>query len=112
MPPAERAAQFAPFAALAGFDGQISEQARQTDSRPAVSDGDALLINEHLTLLLQADAPVRVRLTFFVPDRRKPGGAAVTKEGRVRRVDAVLRQVVFTDQTVIPVDDILRLELC
>ena len=40
MPQAERAAQFAPFAALAGFDGQISEQARQTDSRPAVSNED------------------------------------------------------------------------
>lgn len=111
MPPAARAAQFAPFAALTGFDGQISEQARQTDSRPTVSDEDALLINENLTLLLQAGAPVRVELTVFVPDCRKPGGTAVTKEGCVRRVDPVMRQLIFTDKTTVSVDDLLRLAI-
>lgn len=111
MPPTARAAQFAPFAALTGFDGQISEQARQTDGRPAVSDEEALLINENLTLLLQAGAPVQVCLTVFVPDCRKPGGTAVTKEGCVRRVDPVTRQLIFTDKTTVSVDDLLRLEI-
>ena len=52
MPLAERAAQFAPFAALSGFDALIDEQARYTDRRPAVSDEEAAAINAALERLL------------------------------------------------------------
>ncbi len=38
MPIADRAAQFAPFAALVGYDNAVKETARLTDSRQELSD--------------------------------------------------------------------------
>ena len=111
MPGYERAAQFAPFAALTGFGAQINEKARLTDSRPAVSDEEALMINENILVLIDSDRPVNVKLTYFVPDKRKPGGALVTKQGRVRRVDTVFRRLIFTDGTETPIDDIFSLDI-
>lgn len=111
MPLLERAAQFAPFAALSGFDRCIGEEARLTGRRPAVSDEDALVINDNLRLLLCAAQPAEVRLTYFVPDACKDGGEIVGKRGRVRRVDTVLRTLAFTDKTVVSLDAILTLDI-
>ena len=111
MPLYERAAQFAPFAALTGFDEQLGEEARFTDSRPTICDEDAQIINENLNILLSSRKRLSVRLTYFVPDSAKSGGALIKKEGEVRRVDAVLRQVIFTDKTVVSIDDIFALDI-
>ena len=111
MPILERAAQFAPFAALTGFDGQIAETARLTDSRPVVSAEQARQINDTLNILIKTAAHPRVALTCFMPDGAKPGGALIDFEGEVRRVDAVLREVIFTDKTAIAIDDIFALAI-
>ncbi|MBQ1838235.1 MAG: hypothetical protein II127_01295 [Ruminococcus sp.] len=111
MPISERAAQFAPFAALSGYDEHLAEQARLTDRRPAVCDEDALLINDNLSLLLHAPERLCVHLSYYIPDARKPGGAVRDKEGEVRRVDTVARTLIFSDKTVIPLDDILSLAI-
>ena len=113
MPPIERAAQFAPFAALTGFGAQISETARLTDSRPVIGDRESAQIDEALRVLTEhaAEQP-QVKLTVFVPDSQKPGGALVPKEGRVRRVDPVARVMIFTDKTSVFINDIFSLDIC
>ncbi len=111
MPNLERAAQFAPFAALSGFGARIGEAARLTDSRPAVGEEEARQINDCLRFLLDISAPQAVRLTFFVPDKLKSGGAVYDFSGEVRRADPVARTLIFTDKTVIAFDDILYLAI-
>lgn len=113
MPPLERAAQFAPFAALTGFGAQISEAARLTDSRPVIGDREAAQIDEALHFIMEhaAEQP-QVKLTAFVPDSQKSGGALVPKEGRVRRVDLAARVIIFTDKSEVFIDDIFSLDIC
>lgn len=111
MPLAERAAQFAPFAALSGFDALIEEQARYTDRRPPVSREEALAINNALERLLQARKPTAVQVRYFIPDPLKSGGVTGEKQGEARRVDLSARTVIFTDKTAIPIDDILMLAI-
>lgn len=111
MPNIERAAQFAPFAALSGFDSQIGEVARLTDSRPAVGEDEARQINDCLRFLLDISAPQSVRLIFFVPDKHKSGGALYDFTGEVRRADPVERTLIFTDKTVISFDDVFYLAI-
>ena len=111
MPLAERAAQFAPFAALSGFDALIDEQARYTDRRPAVSDEEAAAINAALERLLTARVPTPVLLLYFIPDPLKSGGVTQEKQGEVRRVDLAEHTLVFTDKTTVPVNDILMLDI-
>lgn len=112
MPLLERAAQFAPFAALTGFEAQIAETARLTDSRPTVSSEQARRINDNLNIIIETVSKrPHVFLTYFVPDDKKQGGALIDKEGDVRRVDTVARKVIFTDKTVIAIDDIFALDI-
>lgn len=107
----DRAAQFAPFAALTGYDAEISEAARLTDCRFDVGEEDAERINAVLQELIQHPQIVpEVQATYFVPDDKKQGGAYLTHKGKVRRVDTVNRELIFTDKTVISIDDIYRLE--
>ena len=111
MPVCERAAQFAPFAALSGFDTQIGEEARLTNRRPVLSDEEAAEMNEVLCVLAESTHRLRVRLTVFVPDASKSGGALLKTEGVVRRVDFAARQLIFADKTVIALDDIFSLAI-
>lgn len=112
MPLYERAAQFAPFAALTGFDEQIAEEARQTGSRPVRSDEEAAALNESLRLLTEEGAlPQRVRLTYFIPDATKSGGIMAAKEEDVRRVDLDAQRLCFFDKTAVALDDIFSLAI-
>ena len=111
MPMIKRAAQFAPFAALSGFDTQIGEEARLTNRRPVLSDEEAAEMNEVLCVLAESTRRLRVRLTVFVPDASKSGGALLKTEGVVRRVDFAARQLIFADKTVISLDDIFSLAI-
>ena len=106
-----RAAQFAPFAALTGYDDAVKETARWTDAKIEVEEVRAVFLNERLCMLQEqiGERPF-VRITYFRPDEKKDGGAYVTVSGNVRRLDTFARVVVFTDRTTIPIDDILDIQ--
>lgn len=111
MPLSKRAAQFAPFAALSGYEERIREVERLTEGRLALSDDEAQRLNERLLLLREkiADRP-EVRVLYFVPDKYKEGGAYLQKSGSVRRLDEHRRVLVFTDGAEISIDDLHALD--
>lgn len=111
MRPLMRAAQFASFAALSGYGDMVEETGRLTDRRPVLDDESASILNDRLNLLgvHLAERPY-IRLRYFVPDAYKEGGAVADYAGRARRIDRIERRVIFTDGTVIPIDDLLTLE--
>ena len=80
----DRAAQFAPFAALTGHGEAIAETARSTESAVELSDDGIALLNEKLRTL---EAGERVTVIYFQPDDRKAGGAYVRYTGRVKKLD-------------------------
>ncbi len=106
-----RAAQFAPFAALTGYGDAIAEAARLTEGQQELSEADQLALGEKLGLLRDhlAASPT-VTLTYFRPDARKAGGEYVSLTGVVRRVREYEREVVMADGTVIPFDRILDVD--
>ena len=81
----DRAAQFAPFAALAGYEAAVGETARLTSERRELDAQEAEELNRRLAALISLlpDRP-EATLEYFVPDDRKAGGAYVTVTGRVR----------------------------
>ena len=107
MPLRERAAQFAPFAALTGYEAAVGETARQTTERRELDAQEAAALNRRLTDLAARlkDRP-EVTIEYFVPDDRKAGGAYVTMTGVVRHVTVEKRTLVMEDETVIPLEDI------
>lgn len=103
----DRAAQFAPFAALTGYEAQVQETARLTDDQRELDDTERAMLNEKLRMLRDGvGEQAQVRVTYFLPDRRKQGGAYVTAEGEVRHVDEYARTLVMEDGTTIPMEHI------
>ena len=110
MPMLDRAAQFAPFSALTGYEAAVGETARLTAERRELDAQEAEELNHRLTALI-ARLPERPEVTieYFVPDERKSGGTYVTVTGRVRHISVVEKTLVMEDGTEIPLDDIVSM---
>ena len=109
MPMADRAAQFSPFAALVGHGAAIEETARLTDRRIELTEEEKAVLDEKLCLLL--DTGGEAVFTYYLPDERKDGGSYVTAAGGIQKLDRLERRVILTDGAVIPVENILEIEL-
>ena len=111
MPVQDRAAQFAPFAALTGYGDVLQETARLTEKKIELDEYDKDALNRRLRFVLEEKSEdSMVFITYFVPDERKDGGAYVTIEGEIRRLDDVGRSLQMMDGTVIPIEDILSID--
>lgn len=111
MPIPDRASQFAPFAALTGYDAAIRETARLTDQKVEQDEDAKAALDQKQQLLIQAAAEhPEVIVTYFVPDTKKSGGTYHSVSGRFKKVDPNRRLLILTDGTSIPLDDILELE--
>ena len=106
-----RAAQFAPFAALSGYDAEVQEAGRLTDRPIEPDEYEKVALNARLQLLARhLREKWVVSLVFFQPDERKAGGAYVTRTGTVKKLYETERLLTLTDGTVIPLDDLIALE--
>ena len=111
MPIADRAANFSPFAALAGHSAAIAETARLTNQKAELDeDARAELDRRQAVLLEQIGQQPEVTVTWFQPDERKDGGAYVTTTGWLKKIDEIERVLVLTDGTRIPLKDVAGLE--
>ena len=105
-----RAAQFAPFAALTGYDEAVEETARLTDSKVELDEYQKAELNDRLQFLNNSEEDEAVGITYFVSDKRKSGGSYITKKGIVLKVREYEKDVVMDDGTEIPIDDIMTIE--
>ena len=106
----DRAAQFAPFAALSGFDETVQEAGRLTQAQIELAENEREALNDALVrLAARLPEQPEVRLTYFQPDAKKAGGTYRTILTRVRRLDANAQVLVLTDGTRIPFDALLSI---
>ena len=111
MPMSDRAAQFAPFAALTGYDSAIKETGRLTDEKIEIDEEALTALNMRYQLLIDAlDEEPEVEITYFKPDERKAGGEYVTATGAGIKVDDFERLITMQDGTKIPMDDVLSID--
>ena len=108
---ADRAARFAPFAAITGYEEMVLEEARVTDDRIEMDESSKAALNEKLNMILEfIDEQPEVKITYFEPDKKKAGGAYVTVTGTVKRIDEYEHLVIMTDGKKINIDDIYNLQ--
>lgn len=111
MPMSDRAAQFAPFAALTGYDSAIRETGRLTYERIELDEEALTALNLRYQLLMDAlGKEPEVEITFFKPDERKSGGEYVTVIGAVKYIDDFERLITMQDGMKIPMNDILSID--
>lgn len=111
MPMSDRAAQFAPFAALTGYDSAIKETGRLTDEKIELDEEALTTLDMKYQFLMDAlDDEPEVTITYFQPDERKAGGKYVSATGTVKKVDDFERRITMRDGTKIPMDDVLSID--
>ena len=107
----QRSAQFAPFAALAGYDDAVKETARLTDRKIELEDGQKEILNNKLLYILEnIDSKPEVTFTYFVKDKTKSGGNYKEKTGIVRKIDMIEHYIQFIDKSKININDLLIIE--
>lgn len=104
----QRAAQFAPFAALTGHSAAINETARLTDRKIDLSDSECDLLNMKTSLLIEhIHEHPEVSIAFFVNDEYKEGGHYITHSGIIKGWDDYEQTIVFEDGTRIRTSEII-----
>lgn len=111
MSSAGRAAQFGAFRALAGHEEAVAETARYTENKPDLGESDIEVLNEKLKILNnRIGENINVIITYFVPDKRKKGGAYKKTEGVIRKIDLYKHTIVMMDKAEVSIDMITEIE--
>lgn len=109
MPMLDRAAQFAPFAALTGHKEAILEQQRLTQTKRILSNEEKLEINEKIFELMNLKS--KCRITYFEKDKTKSGGQYMESVLSFKRIDELNKVLYFKENIQIQIDDIVDIEV-
>jgi len=106
-----RAAQFAPFAALVGHQAALEETARMTEEEIELEEDDKVLLDRKISLLRSmSDIQPKVEITYFEPDERKQGGSYQSVTGIIKSIDDYKHQIIMEDGNIISLIYIIGIE--
>ena len=110
----ERAAQFAPYAALTGHKDSIEETARMTERELDIDEEEKEILDRKLQNILEKiNFKLMVSFTYFVPDLKKEGGRYINIIGIIKKIDN-FEKVIYLDNnnnTKIPIKDIIDIQI-
>lgn len=109
MSMSDRAAQFAPFAALTGHKEAILEQQRITQTKRILSNEEKLEINEKIVEMVKLK--LKCSITYFEKDQKKSGGKYHTATYTFKRLDELNKTLIFKENAQIQIDDIVDIEV-
>ena len=106
----QRSAQFAPFAALTGYEGQVKETARLTDRRIELDEEMKLILDLKIQVIKEmlSDNP-EVEITYFIPDTKKDGGKYETTINNVKKIDIYNEHIIMQNNLKIEIKEIINI---
>ena len=108
----QRSAQFAPFAALTGYDEQVNETARLTEEKIDIDEEIKKELDRKLNIIKDnLKFRPEVTITYFVPDHKKNGGKYETSSKKIKKIDEKEHLIYFDDNTFIHTKNIYNIEL-
>ncbi len=108
----ERAAQFAPFAALVGYEDAVEETARITTKRIELNEEEKNILDMKLQMLneqILVQIHPSVIIMYFIPDLKKDGGKYIKISGTVKRIDEYKQLIILDDKTEVPISEIISI---
>lgn len=107
-----RAAQFAPFAALTGHSAAIEETARLTDEQQELAEEDSDALNQKMAYLRETiNEHPTITITYFEPDKKKAGGKYKSTEGQLKNIDDYNQAIILKSGVSIPFASILDIQI-
>lgn len=112
MPRSSRAAQFAPFAALAGYEDkvQFTAEAHSFQGRKMLDENEKELLDRKLGYIREHLADhVEIEITYFDATANRSGGEYVSCVGIVKKIDECPFVVILRDGKKIKGTDIINI---
>lgn len=109
MPMESRAAQFAPFSALSGYEDAIEEASRLTESKIDIAEDTKIVLNNKLKFIKNNKIKGKIEITYFVPDSLKKGGKYVKENSCIKKIDINRRYLLMDSEVIIPFDSIISI---
>lgn len=107
----DRAAQFASFKALSGYEEEIAETARTTDAQAELDETARNCLDMKLKVIENRISQLpMIDIAYFVPDEKKNGGQYRRISARIRKVDEYTRSIITVTGQSIRIDDICGME--
>lgn len=113
MPHSSRAAQFAPFAALVGYEDkvQLTAEAQNFRGRKMIDENEKELLDRKLGYIREHLADhVEIEITYFDTTANRIGGEYVSCVGVVKRIDECPFTVILQDGRIIKREDIINIK--
>ncbi|MGN1231775.1 MAG: hypothetical protein ACI4TP_07730 [Anaerotignum sp.] len=108
-----RAAQFAPFAALVGYDEMVRDAADTLtlDKRVILDENEKRTLDKRIRALMKAsDQRPKVKVCYFDDSANGLGGAYVSYIGIIKKIESYPTRLVMMDGKEIFAEDILNIE--
>lgn len=84
-----RAAQFAPFAALTGYAAAVSETGRLTEKKRVLSSDEIAILEHRINFLIENEINEKIKIKYFKKDERKSGGKYLEIEDKFKKFDDI-----------------------
>lgn len=107
----QRSAQFAPFAALTGYEGQVKETARLTDKKIELNEELKEILDSKIQLIQEKikEQP-QIEITYFIPDSKKDGGRYETICNAIQKIDMYANEIIMLDGTRIDIEEVIDIQ--
>ena len=104
----QRSAQFSPYSALTGYEGQVKETARLTDRRIDLDEELKVILDMKIQVIqeLISNKP-ELEVTYFIPDKKKDGGRYETILDNINKIDIYKQQMVMQNGAIIDIKEII-----
>ena len=84
-----RAAQFAPFAALTGYAAAVSETGRLTEKKRELSSDEIAILERRINFLIENEINKKIKIKYFKKDEKKYGGKYLEIEDKFKKFDDI-----------------------
>lgn len=103
-----RSAQFAPFAALTGYEDEVKETERTTEEKIEIDEEWRAILDEKIQLIQgKIKEQPKIEITYFIPDNKKQGGKYQKVIGNIKQIDNYKKDIILTNGIRITIDEII-----
>lgn len=102
----DRAAQFAPFAALTGHKQLIQETQKLTEDKKELDENKSIL-NQKLLYFIETKEKIKLLTS---KKSKKSGGDYLTTIQRIKKIDSIYKTITLQNGQIIKMEDIYEIE--
>lgn len=103
-----RSAQFAPFAALTGYEDEVKETERTTVEKIEIDQEWKAILDKKIQLVQsKIKEQPEIEITYFIPDNKKQGGKYQKVVGNIKQIDNYNKYIILTNNIRISIDEII-----